>query len=185
MKSKGITQNITLTWLAMMLALLLTACNLFASKEDQCLTSSRLSFNDPDSLKVVQNLGDRGKKDWLVGEGFWLRYSNANEVGGRVSGTMACEKIDGTWTRSRRLEERAKQELFTAFQIQELTVELDLINKINADRKACGTQQCRNELIAKFPYSAIDPTGEMSIARANKRAQQLTYEKVYQDVTDF
>jgi hypothetical protein len=185
MRSKRTTQKILAPLLAMMLTPLLTACNLFVSKEDQCLASSRLSFGDPDSLKVVQNLGERGKKDWLVGEGFWLRYSNANEVGGRVSGTMACEKIDGKWMRSRRLEERAKQEVFTALQIQELAVELDLINKINADRKACKTQQCRDEHNAKFSHLAMDPAGEMAIARANKRAQELTYEKVYQDIADF
>jgi hypothetical protein len=182
MRSKRTAKNVLALLPALMLTFCLVGCNLFASKEEECLVSAKLSFNDPESLQVVQNLGDRGKKDWLIGDSFWLRYSNKNEFGGRVSANMACEKQEGKWQRSRRIEDRAKQELFLIFQLKELTTEESLIDKEIAERKACKTEGCRTQYYAKH---FLDPTGERAIARAGKKAQDLAYLKVYQDLSDF
>lgn len=80
---------------------LLTACNLLQSKEEQCLQSIRLQLNDPDSAKLVQNLGDRGEVDMAV---VWIRYSATNAFGARVSTNMACVMSGGKWVRGDTVE---------------------------------------------------------------------------------
>ena len=171
-------------FLILLLIFPMTACNLFATKEDDCLQSTRLSFNDPDSIKVVQNLGDRGKKQWSNGEGFWLRYSVANDTGGRVSANVACEKIDGKWKRSRRLEDRAKGELFLSFQIEALEVEERLMAEFNAEREACTSRQCVDVWLAKSRF-LNDPKGEKAMKRAETKATKLATDTVYLSVSDF
>lgn len=88
----------------------LTGCG--ADPEVACLDSERIKFNDPSSVKVVQNLGKRWAAD--TGEHFWLRYSATNVVGGTVSSNMVCSRDEsgGTkWARDRIREQKAQQAL--------------------------------------------------------------------------
>lgn len=78
----------------------LPGCNLIQSKEEACLQSFRLELKDPDSAKVVQNLGQRGGVAPTDVEFFWLRYKATNSFGAYISTDVACEKEDGKWIRA-------------------------------------------------------------------------------------
>lgn len=66
---------------------LLAACS---DPSQQCLDSAKLSFKDPDSAKVVANLGKRGSTE--EGAWFWIRYKAKNSYGAYVSSNMACNR---------------------------------------------------------------------------------------------
>lgn len=68
------------------------------SKEEECLESTKMSFKDPESVRVLKNLGNRGQTD-MNNESFWLRYSATNSYGGRISANIACTKAAGGWVR--------------------------------------------------------------------------------------
>ena len=88
------------------------ACGSKSTPEEECLQSDRLSFKDPDSLKLVANLGDRGASPNGKGS-FWLRYSATNSYGARTSANMACSlSVDGHWSRSESLESTAVSDLY-------------------------------------------------------------------------
>ena len=75
---------------ALAVAALLSGC---AKTQEQqavaCLQSDRLSFNDPDSIKVVASLGSRGDSQPDI---FWIRYKVKNIAGAYVSLNMACRQ---------------------------------------------------------------------------------------------
>lgn len=64
------------------------------SNEWECLESERLNFRDPDSVKFVANLGDRGE-GFESGGVFWVRYSARNGFGGSVQASMKCITLPG------------------------------------------------------------------------------------------
>lgn len=83
-----------------------------ASKEEQCLQSKRIKFNDPDSLQVVENLGARGQGNLSESpDFFWLRYKATNAYGAYVSGNMACARKGDKWVRDEQRELDAAKDI--------------------------------------------------------------------------
>lgn len=163
---------------AALLALALVACNLLQSKEEQCLQSGRLSMKDPDSGKVVENLGGRGDAFTQSAGGFWLRYSATNSYGGRVAGNMACENSKGKWVRSENLERMA----LAAARVQIGLLGLKALNaksqKLIDDLKTCKPRECA-ALRAKIDTS--DATGDRAIQEVHREADKLANTAVYED----
>lgn len=172
--------NLPVVLLTLSLAFALSGCNLLQSKEEQCLQSSRMQFKDPDSGKVIQNLGDRGHEQTKVNKGFWIRYSATNSYGARVSSNMACEEARGAWVRAEDLENNAVTHAG-------LKLSLDAVNALNAKiqgnidaRKACKTAQCRAELGAVLGTG--DPDGSIALRKTEdesfKEARRLVFDEV-------
>ena len=146
----------------------LAGCSLVQSKEEQCLQSSRLEFKDPDSVKVVQNLGDRGQEMLATIGGFWLRYSATNTYGGRISSNMACEKLEGKWVRSERMEKFALMAATTAITLAGVNAESTKLEKRIADRRECKTRECIAAIAAEAGIP--DPSGDRAFQRIAKDA---------------
>jgi hypothetical protein len=160
------------------LVFLLVGCNLLQSKEDACLQSARLEMKDPDSAKVIQNLGDRGQA-WMGKEGFWLRYSATNSYGGRVSSNMACEKVDGKWTRSANMERKAILHETNKAYLERLQADTARLNQRIEARRACKTAECRAEINANA--GPPDPTGERTLALADAAAGEKAKAVVFEE----
>lgn len=165
--------------LSSIVASLLTGCNLGQSPENQCLNSSRLQFKDPDSGKVIANLGDRSHAQTKLDGGFWLRYSATNSYGGRVSSNMLCEKGSDGWARSLASESIAltmagvvlTTRRFEASNVK-LAAELE-------EMKACKTQACRRS----FSLSdRLDPDGSRSRARMQNEAETEAKRLIFDEV---
>ena len=122
---------------------LLTACNLLQSKEEQCLQSARLEMKDPDSAKLVGNLGDRGDEMIKVHKGFWIRYTATNSYGARVSGSMACKESAGKWVRSRATEDLVTLTLTSRIQGSVIAAQNEKMRRNMAEAKVCKTSACR------------------------------------------
>ena len=160
-----------------LVGLALAGCNILQSKEEQCLQSGRLDMKDPDSLKVVQNLGDRGQASLQGVDGFWLRYSATNSYGGRLSSNMACEKLKGKWVRSERMEQIALENSQSQNLLTELRATTAKLNKSTADYRSCKTSACRAGMADEAGIP--DPTGERAIREAKKEADSSAKTAVY------
>lgn len=80
------------------------------TREEQCIESAKHSFKDPDSLKIVKNLGSRGQS--VDNDNFfWLRFTGTNSYGGRIAANMACKKEGEIWIRDVSWEERTVAKL--------------------------------------------------------------------------
>jgi hypothetical protein len=65
----------------------------------ECLHSAGQQLAQPDSAKLLQNLGKRGNPDE---SGFWIRYASRNQMGVYVVSNMACVRSfeSGDWVRA-------------------------------------------------------------------------------------
>ena len=126
---------------AVVLAILtaLASCSLVQSKEDQCLQSARMEFKDPDSLVAVQNMGQRGPTSSKEEYFFWLRYKAKNSYGGYTSANMACARVNGSWVRSRGVEDEARVAAKSGY----LRESLQRLKEHNEGVRDCKTDQCR------------------------------------------
>lgn len=118
----------------------LSACNIFQSKEQQCLQSARLEFKDPDSIAVVENLGYRGPADDKNPNFFWLRYKAKNSYGAYASSNMACTYKNGAWLR----DADSEASTIRALRIQYLEVAI-AANKAALDTRLslCNSPECK------------------------------------------
>jgi hypothetical protein len=69
----------------------------------ECLGSAGRQLGQPGSLKLLENLGNRGNRDE---SGFWIRYARQNQMGVYVPSNMACAQSaeSGDWARDRATE---------------------------------------------------------------------------------
>lgn len=91
--------------------IIFASCHVLAqTKEEQCIESAKHSFKDPDSLKIVKNLGSRGQS--VDNDNFfWLRFTGTNSYGGRIAANMACKKEGEIWIRDVNWEARTISKL--------------------------------------------------------------------------
>ena len=165
--------------LTITMALTLIGCKLGQSPEDQCLHSSRLQFKDPDSGKVIANLGDRAHAQTKRDGGFWLRYSATNSYGGRVSSNMLCEKGPNGWARSLASESIALT--MAGLDLTERRLEASIAQRTaaRAEMNACKTQACRRALP---PSDWLDPDGSRSRARMQSEAEAEAKRLIFDEV---
>jgi len=150
----------------------LVGCNLFKSQEQLCLESTRLEFNDPDSIAVVQNLGDRGGGQTPDGpsKGFWLRYKAKNSYGAFVSKNMACKNLGDLWVRDSGREAGALMDA----NIKYLE---DVERQVNADKKNIAA--CKNaECFEKYRVEQLLNPVEKAFAEAERKAMALVYDSI-------
>lgn len=145
--------------------LALTGCNMFQSKEEQCLQSTRLEFKDPGSLQVVQNLGSRGQPASTGEEFFWLRYKGKNSYGAYLSKNMACEKREGKWVRDRTRELLA---------VMKATV--DEMRAGNDAMEACKTRECFESLQPAYGHLSPEELARRAQEEAEKKAEALVFD---------
>lgn len=161
-------------------AVALSGCNLIQSKEEQCLQSSRMQFKDPDSGKVIQNLGDRGHRNSKLEGIFWIRYSATNSYGARVSSNMACSKSGGSWVRAEAFE--LSTAMLASLELQKQKFETSSA-KLRADidaLTACKTQACKLALTTPSDLLQPDPIakGRRIEAEADEEIKRLIFEDV-------
>ena len=146
------------------LSLICTSC-IQAVNEQACLLSDRLIFKDPDSIKVIANLGDRGAPSLTKGA-FWIRYSAANSYGGRGSQNMACAKdTEGKWKRSRAVESEAFGRVYVYYLRQ---VAKTMEAEVDAKR-LCADQKCRDAISYGRKYLTAEAAEAAAADMANER----------------
>ena len=158
-----------------LVGLALAGCNMLQSKEEQCLQSARLDMKDPDSLKVVQNLGDRGQESMRSVGGFWLRYSANNSYGARISSNMACMRQEGNWVRSDSLEQVAILRLQMEHDSEQMKTALKLAKLTNKLRACKAKTDCE----AAFAEAAIVDRNTTQETRkdGDKSAKTVVFEE--------
>lgn len=160
-------------WLVV-ISLSLSGCDLFQSKEKQCLVSDRLSFKDPDSLAVVENLGKRNESS-DENPFFWLRYKAKNGYGAYDSRNMVCVLEDGKWVRGHAHEQRAVEDV-----LHKLLAKLrDELHASNMALEACKTAACRASNKHRLSDSILYNT-ESTLALEEKRLRQLAEDHVFE-----
>lgn len=160
-------------------ALSMTGCNLVRSPEEQCLQSSRLQFKDPDSGKVIANLGDRSHSKTKLDGGFWLRYSATNSYGARVSSNMVCEKGPDGWARSLASEAITLTMAGVALTTRRFEASNVKLAAELEEMKACKTQACRRS----FPQSdPLDPDGSRARDRMQRDAEAEAKRLIFDEV---
>lgn len=156
------------------LILFLTGC--WPSSERQCLDSVVLGFKDPDSAKVIKNLGKRGMSNMNF---FWLRYAAKNSYGAYVSQNMACHRVGDKWTRATDVESDLRQRIFLA----KLDWATKILEESNEARRACYAANGRNcgDAGKKKPWpSSVTPDNITAYVEteANAEADQLLFESL-------
>ena len=153
-----------------LVAICVTSCSAAKSPEEQCLLSDRLKFKDPDSLKVVANLGDRGIPSDGKGS-FWIRYSATNSYGARTSANMACQiGASGGWERSGYIEANAVATVYTKY----LDKAAAVMEAKNREAKACKDSACVTAVLG--PSRAPEKAANDEFAKATALAKQRVYE---------
>ena len=152
----------------------LTGCELFQSKELQCLKSTRLEFKDPDSLTVVQNLGHRGQVDNVGQKFFWLRYKAKNSYGAFTSSNMACTYENGAWVRDTAREVSSLRPMQIIY-MGEVAEKLEAHNKKFAICKSQACQDERRDAVAQLPGQGV---AERGIAEAVEKANYRVYQSL-------
>lgn len=155
-----------------------TGCSLFESKEEQCLQSDRLAFKDPDSLKVVEILGNRGQRNLENDDSFWLRYSATNSYGARESANMVCTKKEGKWIRDTSIERDAERTAYTVLLTAALRTRADTLNQMTEALSACTDDRCAQEHRVKSERFIWEYDSGMVERNAKKEAEKLVYESI-------
>lgn len=157
----------------------LLGCTQLQSKEEQCLQSAKLTFKDPDSGKVIQNLGDRGMKSGKGEKMFWLRYSATNSYGARVSSNMACKKSGEAWVRDELFETLSSQVASLKLQKQLIDSSNEKLRANIAAIKACKTQACKRDLNAQGDSFDITSGTRLTMlaAEADKSVQRIIFDE--------
>jgi hypothetical protein len=159
---------------SLVLSLFLAGC--FTSSERQCLDSVVLEFKDPDSAKVIKNLGKRGMSNVNF---FWLRYAAKNSYGAFVSQNMACHKVGEKWIRATEVESDLRQRIFLA--------KLDWATKIMTESsdayRACIAANGRScgGLLTKKPWPTSVTSENITTyieSEAKTEADQLLFDSL-------